>query len=296
MKQLFPWAGPTEGLSEEAIHLIHHRAPYLNPTFFLVRAAIYFLVWITFSRLFLSWSTRQDESGAPALTQKAWSLGAGGLPVVGITLTFAAIDWLMSLGTMWFSSMWGIYYFAGSFVGCLALLINILVFLDRSPALEGVLKTAHWLSLGKFLLAFTCFWAYIAFSQYMLVWVANLPDTIPWLLERQQHGWKWVGIGLILGHFAVPFAVLLSRAVKKNPVWLATVGLWILFIHYVDLYWVVMPQVRPGQPLLDWSNVTAWVGVGGAAVAFGIYLMRGRYALPVRDPFLDDSLTYSRML
>jgi hypothetical protein len=294
VRTLFPWAGSTEGLDEASVRLIHHRAPYLNPTAFVVRAAIYFTVWIVFARLFLRWSTRQDTSGAPELTVKAWRLGAGGLPALGLTLTFAAIDWLMSLGVRWYSTIWGVYYFAGSFVGAIALLIVALFLLARTPALHDAVRPAHWLSLGKLLLAFTCFWAYIAFSQYMLTWIGNTPDTIPWLLLRQDHAWRFIGVTLIVGHFVLPLALLLSHRRKMEPRRLAPVAAWILVIHYLDLYWLVIPQVQPDSILPDWSNLTAFVGVGGAAIATGLFLLRGRHALPVRDPFLAESLGYSR--
>ena len=295
MRTLFPWAGATEGLGAEALRLLHHRAPYLNPTFFLVRAAVYFTVWIAFAGLFWRWSTRQDESGAPELTVKAWKLGAGGLPALGLTLTFAAIDWLMSLGAEWYSTIWGVYYFAGSFVGAIALLILATAALARTPALHDAVRLPHWLSLGKLLLAFTCFWAYIAFSQYMLTWIGNLPDTIPWMLLRQDHAWRWVGGALLVGNFVVPFLLLLSRPRKMDPRRLAPVAAWILAVHYLDLYWLVMPQVRPDSIVPDWSNLTAFVGVGGVAVATAVALLRGRHALPVRDPFLADSLAYARL-
>jgi hypothetical protein len=296
INDLYPWAAPTEALGEEALRLLHHRAVYLNPTFFFIRAGIYFFVWILFSRLFLYWSTRQDHQDEPKLTQRAWTLGAGGLPLVALTLTFAAVDWLMSLGVFYFSSMWGVYYFAGSFVAFIALLILLLNSLQKTESLADVLKTAHWLSFGKLLLAFTCFWAYIAYSQYMLVWVANLPDTIPFILLRNRKGWSFLGWVLVIGHFIVPFLVLLTRWVKMKPQRLAVIATWILVIHYVDLYWVVMPQVRPDEVMLDWSNITALIGVGGVAFAFGTWLLRGRHALAVGDPFLAESLHYEKML
>ncbi len=295
MRVLFPWAGSTAGLDEEELRLIHHRAPYLNPTFFLVRAAIYFAVWIVFARLFWRWSTRQDQSGAAGLTVKAWKLGAGGLPALGLTLTFASVDWLMSLGVKWYSTIWGVYYFAGSFVGAIALLILATFALTRTPALDQTVKPAHWLSLGKLLLAFTCFWGYIAFAQYMLGWVGDLPDTIPWMLLRQNHAWRWIGGALLVGHFVVPFLLLLSRPRKMDPRRLAPVAAWILVIHFVDLYWLVMPQVRPDSIVPDWSNLTAVLGVGGAVVATCVTLLRGKHALPVRDPFLPESLVYARV-
>jgi hypothetical protein len=295
MRALFPWAGPTSGLDDETVRLLHHRAPYLNPTFFLVRAAIYFAVWLVFARLLWRWSTRQDESGAPDLTVKAWKLGAGGLPALGLTITFAAVDWLMSLGVRWYSTIWGVYYFTGSFLGAVALLILATFALTRTPALAGAVRVAHWRSLGALLLAFTCFWAYIAFSQYMLVWIGNLPDTVPWMLLRQDHAWRWIGWALIAGHFVAPFLLLLSRPRKMDPRRLAPVAAWILAIHYVDLYWLVMPQVRPGSIVPSLCDLTAFAGVGGAAVAAGVALLRGRHALPVRDPFLAESLAYARV-
>jgi hypothetical protein len=294
MRTLFPWAGATAGLDEEALSLLHHRAPYLNPTFFLVRAAVYFAVWIGLSSLFFRWSVRQDATGAPDLTVKAWKLGAGGLPALGLTLTFAAVDWLMSLGVRWYSTIWGVYYFAGSFVGAIALLILATLALTRTPALRDAVRVPHWLNLGKLLLAFTCFWAYIAFSQYMLTWIGNLPDTIPWMLDRQDHAWRWIGGSLLVGHFVVPFLLLLSRPRKMDPLRLAPVAAWLLAVHYLDLYWLVMPQVQPGSIVPDWSNLTAFLGVGGAAVATALALLRGRHALPVRDPFLAESLAYAR--
>ncbi len=294
MRTLFPWAGSLEGLDEESVRLVHHRAPYLNPTFFLIRAAIYFIVWVTLSGLLFRWSTRQDETRAPELTARAWKLGAAGLPALGLTLTFASFDWLMSLGIQWYSTIWGVYFFAGSFLGAIALVILISARLDTTPALQGAMKGPHWLSLGKLLLAFTCFWAYIAFSQYMLGWIGNLPSTLPWMLARQNHAYRWLLGALALGHFALPFLLLLSRARKLDPARLRRVAGWLLALHYVDLYWLVMPGVRPGTLMPDVAHLTAFLGVGGVASAVFVMLLGGRHALPVGDPFLAESLGYAR--
>jgi hypothetical protein len=296
MKQLYPWADNWDKFPGEVQQLLQHRSVYLNVPFFLGRAAFYLFIWVLFSQLFYRWSTRQDTSGAPELTMKSWKLGAGGLPIAGITLSFAAFDWLMSLEVHWFSSMWGVYYFAGSFVAAFAMLIILTDRLTQTPALEGALNTAHWLSLGKFLLAFTCFWAYISYSQYMLTWIANLPDTIPYLLLRQHAGWQYLGAALILGHFVIPFFILLTRWVKMKPQRLRLVAWWILIIHFVDLFCVVMPQVKPDQPWGDWSVITAMLGIGGLSVATCAFFLRGRPAIPVKDPFLADSLAYSKMM
>lgn len=296
LPQIYEWAMPRGQFPIDVQHTFEHRAVYLNVPFFLARAAFYFATWIWVAWAFFRWSTKQDETGAPELTIKSWKLGAGGLPIVGLTLTFAAFDWLMSLTTKWFSSVWGVYYWAGGVVAVFSLLIIIALLLSRTPLLGDVLNPAHWLSLGKFLLAFVCFWAYIAYSQYMLTWVANLPDATGYLLIRQQHGWRYVFYALILGHFVLPFLILLQRSIKFRPPMLATMGLWILFIHYVDLYFVVMPQVRPTHPLLDWANVTSFVGVGGVAVAVGVLLARGKAIVPVGDPYLADSLAYEKLM
>jgi hypothetical protein len=295
VKQMYPWAGPTEGLDDELQHLIHHRAVWLNVPFFYARAALYLGIFILFAFLFWKWSTSQDQDGASKWTLKAWKLGPGGLPLMGLALTFAAMDWLMSLNMLWFSSVWGVYYFAGGMVSMFSLWVIILVRLEESPSYQGTTRPAHWLSLGKFMLAFTCFWAYIAFSQYMLTWVANLPDSIPYLHAREHHGWSWVGIGMALGHFVIPFFILLQRWIKLQPKKLQWVGVWILLMHGVDMYWVIMPQVRPEQPALHWTNLTAWAGVGMMWIGVLLTLMYKKHMVPVKDPFLPHSMEYSKL-
>lgn len=295
MKWLYPWAGDHAGATHEELHLFHHRHVYLNVPFFLGRAVFYFVFWVVLSRLFLLWSTKQDASGAPEYTKRSWTVGPATLPLIGLTVTFAAIDWFQSMETMWFSSMWGVYFFAGSFVAFLGMLIITGVLLNDTPALGGAINTAHFFSLGKFLLAFTCFWAYITFSQYMLTWAANLPDTIPYLIARETRGWAPVSIFLAVGHFVIPFFVLLKRDVRLQPRKLMLVAGWIMVMHFVDVYWVIMPQVRPDQPVVDWGNLTAFVGVGGLAIAALVAGLRGRHLLPVRDPFLSESLGYSKL-
>jgi hypothetical protein len=150
----------------------------------------------------------------------------------------------------------------------------------------------HFHSLGKFLLAFIAFWAYVAFSQFMLIWIANIPEEVPWYILRIDGGWKWVGIFLALFHFVVPFFLLLSRDLKRSPGALSLVAGWLLLAHWVDLYWLVMPHLDPGGPRPSLWDLTAFVGVGGAAVAFTLFRLRGAFTVPVRDPYLEDSLRY----
>jgi hypothetical protein len=299
MKLLYPWAWAATGtpagaipLTHEELHLIHHREHWINPTTFLVRAAIFFTIWIIASVVLPGTSFKQDKTPDLKLTERMWKAGPALLPFLGISLAFAAFDWLMSLATVWFSSMWGVYYFAGSFLALFATLILTFRSLSFDPSFKGAMRVTHWISTGQFLLAFTAFWGYIAFDQYMLTFVANLPDATPFLIARQTGPWKFVGFLLMFGHFVVPFLVLLSRRIKTRPNQIAIVATWILFIHYVDLYWCVMPQVNPTWAIPDWSNLTAFLGVGGLSVATALTIFRGKYAVPVNDPFLAESLAY----
>ncbi len=292
MKQLYPWAGGFPNLSEEEKHLIEHREHWLNPTTFLLRAGLYFFIWIGLSHILTSSSFKQDKSGDMKLTERTWWWGAAGLPWLALALAFAAFDWLMSLATVWYSSMWGVYYFAGSIVSMFALLLITLRSLSKDKSFEGAMRVTHWLSTGQFLLAFTAFWGYIAFDQYMLTYVANLPDSTPFLIARKTGEWKMVGMFLAAGHFVVPFFILLSRKLKTQPDRIRWVAIWILFVHYVDLYWCVMPQIQPGWASPDWSAISAFLGVGGIAVATALFRFQGKHAVPIGDPFLEESLAY----
>ncbi len=292
MKLLFPWADPS-ALEGEMAHLVHHKAPYLNPTFFLVRAAVYFAVWIGVAHLLRAWSVRQDEAGGVSLTLRQRRLGTGSLPFLALTMTFAAFDWMMSLDPRFFSTIFGVYWFAGSFLCAFGVTIIAATVSRPDPTAFGHhMSVEHFHSLGKFLLAFVAFWAYVAFSQFMLIWIANIPEEVPWYILRIDGGWRWVGAFLALFHFIVPFFLLLNRAVTRNPVRLSCVAAWLLFVHWVDLYWLVMPHLFADGPRPWIFDLTAFVGVGGAAVAFTVLRMRGTAAVPLRDPYLEDSLRY----
>lgn len=303
MRQLFPWVDPTtashaplqpwaHGEQKLAIHLWEHRHPWMNVPFFLFRAVLYFVIWIGIATLLRRWSLGQDGSGDPALTLKRRRLSAGGLPFVALAITFAAFDWQMSLSAFLFSTIFGVYWFAGSFVSAVAVLILAVAAASRVEPLKSALNPNHVHALGKYLLAFTAFWAYIAFSQYLLIWISNLPEEVPWYLVRSETGWKGVGIFLALAQFVIPFVFLLSRDAKRRMGPLVFWSAWILVAHYVDVYWVVMPQASPGGPRPSWMDLTALLGVGGIALAFAVSRMQGHPLVPVRDPHLPESLRY----
>jgi hypothetical protein len=290
-KKLFPWADP-HGLEGELAHLAHVREPWLNVPFFLLRTAIYFAVWLGVAFALYRLSVRQDAEGGFALTDRQRRIAAATLPFLALVITFAAFDWQMSLDLHLASTIFGVYYFAGSFLCALAVLI-LAANASRSGELFGAhLAPSHYHSLGKLLLAFYCFWAYIAFSQYLLIWIANIPEEVTWYLHRKHAGWLGMAIFLVLFHFVVPFFILLSRDLKRNPRKLGVMAVWALVVHAVDVYWVMMPGLHPEAPRIHFTDFTALLGVGAAALAFVVWRMRGVRNVPVGDPYLADSLRY----
>jgi len=292
MKHIYSWVEPAPGLSAEQMHLLHHKAPYLNIPFFLIRTAIYLGLGTFLARRLLGWSTKQDSTGDIQLTARARVLSAGGLPFLSVAFAFAAFDWLMSVNPFWFSTMFGVYYFAGSFVTTLSFVALINAW-AKGKDLYGTYVTAeHSHNIGKLMFAFTAFWGYIAFSQFMLIWIANLPEEIPFFTVRLKGAWAPIGVVLIVGHFFIPFFILLSRNLKRVPAKLVPVAIWIGLMNFVDLYWLVIPTLSPDAMIFPIGLVTAFLGVGGIAVATGIWIARGHFTVPVKDPYLTFSLRY----
>ena len=293
MKNLYVWLEPGK-LVGEAKELVEYKHLWLNQGSFFLRAAIYFAIFVVLQHLLLSWSVKQDSEGSAALTRSQRRLSTGGLPFLALAFTIAGVDWLMTLEPTFSSTIFGVYYFAGSFLGAICLLVVVTAFARGVPgAHANLITTHHWHNLGKLMLAFTCFWAYIAVSQYLLIWIANLPEEIPWYILRSQGPWTPVFVALGLSHFVLPFFLLLSRDLKLQPSKLVLVALWILAACWLDIYWLVVPAFK-GEPHFHWTMLTATLGVGGAAVAFALFRARGKYSVPVGDPYLDDSLRYQQ--
>jgi hypothetical protein len=292
MKHLYLWVDPPEALGREALKVLAHKHAYLNPSFFIIRAAFYFLVFILIAGRLFRWSTRQDASGALDLTRRQRVLGTGGLPLIALVFTFAAFDWLMSLNPLWFSTIFGVYVFAGAFVGIFSMLAIVSHHARGKDLFGDLVSVEHTHNLGSLMLAFTAFWGYIAFSQFMLIWVANLPEEVPFFIVRLRGSWAAVGVVLIVGQFLVPFGALLSRSLKRDRAKLAAVAIWILVIHYIDLYWLIVPTLSPDNLGFHWTSLTAFVGVGLLAISFTIWRLRGQFMIPVKDPYLAESLRY----
>jgi len=286
---LYTWTDPAAVAGAE---LLRHKAPYLNPTAFALRCVFYFGVWGLLGRFFLVQSLRQDDSGERALTQRMERFSPVALLLFALTVTFASFDLLMSLEPDWFSTIFGVYYFSGAAVGFLAAIILAAMLLQATGRLSRSITVEHYHDLGKLLLAFVIFWGYIAFSQYMLIWYANIPEETSWYLVRQRGPWLWVSLILLFGHLLIPFFGLLSREVKRRKVTLGFWAVWLLVAHWIDLYWLVMPSLGPGSVPPGLVDAASLVGIGGLYLA-GVVLLAGRCPLvPLADPRLEEALAF----
>jgi hypothetical protein len=271
--------------------LLRWKAPYLNVTFFLIRAVLFFGLWSFIALLYYRGSRGQDATGDPGVSARLRRFAGPAIIVLALTQTFASIDWIMSLTPHWYSTMFGVYFFAGSFVGFIAFLSVVAVAMRGAGLLDTVISAEHLHDVGKFLFAFTAFWAYIGFSQFFLIWYANLPEETSWYKVRIEGSWLWVSLSLMAGHFGVPFFYLMGRDVKRRGLTLAIGGVWLLAMHFLDLYWQVMPTLHPDGLHPSLLDVAALMTVGGCFVAAASWLMRRQALVPLRDPRLDESLT-----
>lgn len=247
---------------------------WLSPGFFLIRAVLYLLIW-----------------GALVRGIRSVASAAAFLVAFGITISFAAVDWLMALEPGWSSTMFGVYVFAGILVGSVASLCVVTCALHGTGALAPS-SPSQLHNLGKLLFGFSMFWAYIWYCQYMLIWYANIPEETGWLARRQENGWGWVGLVLVFGHFVLPFLALISRGPKRRPRLLALAAVWLLVMHWVDIFWLVMPAGSPGSPLPHLVDLTLLVGLGSLFLAGAAFAVRGRSLVPERDPRLEESLAF----
>jgi hypothetical protein len=289
MHHLYHWSH-ADAVAHDPI--LDAKSGYLNPTFFVIRLVIYFAVWIALAAFFRYTSVAQDASGDPALTRRMEKLSAPGLVLFALSLNFAAFDLLMSLDPHWFSTIFGVYYFAASVVCFCAVLPKLLAWLQSRGILTHAVTVEHYHDIGKLLFAFVVFWAYIAFSQYMLIWYGNIPEETGWFAKRQAGDWAWVSLTLLFGHFVVPFLVLISRFVKRRPVLLAVTGAYMVVMCWVDMYWLVVPEFSPGVARFGVLDVLCWLGlVGVYSLVLGVNLSRASL-VPDRDPRLAESLGF----
>ncbi|MEN8008450.1 MAG: quinol:cytochrome C oxidoreductase [Candidatus Krumholzibacteriota bacterium] len=285
--QIYGWADPEVAGS----HAMSHKAAYLSQNMFILRWVIYFVVWSGYSLFFWRTSVKQDATGDVGLTRRLENYSGFALMVCALSLAAASFDLLMSINPLWFSTMFGVYYWAGGFVTFWAVMTLFSMGLQNTGRMRGIISPEHFHDYGKAMFAFTFFWGYIAFSQYMLYWYANIPEETHWFLVRSQNGWGTVGLVTLFATFALPFAGLISRYAKRNRKMLAFWAFWIIVAQWINLYWVVMPQFSDSF-VFSPMDVTAFFGIGGLWLAGITKLAMGNSLVPHRDPRLEDSLRF----
>ena len=276
---------------------------YLAPGFFWGRVVVYVALWSVMGRRMYTLSRRQDVTGDKGLTNTAQRDSAWGLLVYGLTTAFAAFDLSMSLDYHWFSTMFGVYFFAGNTVAGVALTVLVLAMLRSAGVLKGLVTEEHFHDMGKLLLAFTVFWGYIGFSQYFLIWYANIPEETAWIVTRTNGGWEILGKTMMFGHFLLPFVILLFRKVKKTPALLSLFAIWQIAMHCVDVFWQVRPvlnlapagvsdPVSAGRLTVAWVDATGLLGPVFILLALVIWKARTGPLIPLKDPRLPEALNH----
>jgi hypothetical protein len=285
MHHLYQW---THADAVAADPILQHKHLYLNTTFFLIRAAIYFTVWNGLSYFLNKWSLEQDRTGDPQLTRKMQTLSGGGLLAYGLCITFASFDWMMSLAPHWFSTIYGMIIIAGQGLIALAFLLVILSWLSRREPLHDFLKPVHFHDLSNLMLAFVMLWAYFSFSQYLIIWSGNLPEEITWYVSRTQTGWRAFALALVIFHFTLPLLLLLSRNIKRDPSSIAKVAMAVIVARLLDIFWLIAPEFYQHGISVSWMDVVLPVTL--SLIWLGCFMgqLRGRALLPVYDPQFQE--------
>jgi hypothetical protein len=289
LKRIYPWADleQADHHLREAVALKHL---YLNVPFFLGRAVFYFAVWLVLALLLNRWSLESDAGMDLRHARRLRSISGGGLLLMGLTITFMSIDWAMSLDPRWFSTIYGMLFMIGQALSALALCVVVISYIGTERPVSAVAShdTVH--DLGKLMFAFVMVWAYISFSQFLIIWSGNLPEEITWYLRRLQGGWRFVGLFLVLFHFALPFLLLLSRGLKRRPKMLGLVALWVLAVRVLDVFWIVRPEFPPQGLDLHWLDVTLPIGIGGVWLGAFAWQLKTRPLLPLGEPEVREML------
>lgn len=284
MKTIYVWANP--GQTDPVIVAKHF---YLNPGFFAARMIFYFAVWFTLAYFLNKWSREEDAGGAGvALWMRMEGLSGIGLVIFGFTVTFASIDWVMSLEPQWYSTIYGLLFMVSQALTALAFSITMLIWLSDRKPLSQFVRPAQFQDLGSFLLAFVMLWAYLEFSQFLIIWGGNLSDEIPWYVRRMEGVWGHVGMLLIILSFMFPFFLLLFRHVKRRTRSLLIVASIVLLMRLVDMFWMVLPAFGGGNIRLNWMDVALPLGMGGIWFAFFLWQLQRMPILPVHDPRMEE--------
>ncbi|MFQ5878265.1 MAG: hypothetical protein ACE5JH_11375 [Acidobacteriota bacterium] len=288
-REIYPWLSG-EAAGDDPIP--GSKGAYLNPGFFYLRAAVYLLSWSIAAWWMRRQSLCQDETGDPAATRRLQTASAPILVWFALTVTFATFDWIMSLDPHWFSTIIGVYFFSGCAVAIQAFLVLMVPSIQKGRGpIRNVVTAEHLHDMGKLLFAFTVFWAYIAFSQFLLIWYAAIPEETRWYAERLGEGWIGLTATLALGHFAVPFFLLLPEGAKRRRAPLLGAAVWLLAMHYLDVYWLVVPGLDGDGFRPHLLDLTTMAAVGGLFLGSLGFLLRRHAPVPIADPRLEESLT-----
>jgi hypothetical protein len=265
---------------------------YLNTKFFTVRAVIYFAIWLTLSHFLNKWSSEQDKTGDPRLLTRLDAISAPGLILWGIAVTYASVDWVMSLDPHWFSTMYGMIFMIVGALGGMSFVIFVLRMLSGHEPVKSIVTASQFNDLGNLLLAFVMLWAYLSFSQFIIIWAGNLKNEAPWYMTRAFGGWALVAVFLILLHFAVPFLLLLQRPMKRNLGALSMISGMLIVLSSLDVYWLIMPSFDSDGPHLHATDFLALIGIGGLWVGTFFWQLRKWPMLPQHDPRFEGALQH----
>jgi len=286
--ELYHWSHQ-EAVAQDPV--LQQKSVYLNVPFFLIRTGLYFLIWGGLVYWLIQASRSQDAGHSDSITAKFRKVSAPGMLLFAITVTFMAFDWLMSLDAHWYSTIFGVYVFSGSVLAILAFVTLVVIAFHRQGILTDHITVEHYHDLGKLLFAFTIFWAYIAFSQFMLIWYGNIPEETVWFKHRMEGGWTVISLLILFGHFVVPFLALITRAAKRNVRVLTAMGIWILAMHWIDIFWLVVPNFSHTLSF-SWMDLTLTVGIGGIVLWYFWRRVHSEPLLPVGDPKLQASVEF----
>jgi hypothetical protein len=292
LNHLYSWTHPAAN-----DHVLQGKTAYLNVPFFLARVVLYFVIWIGIAYLLNKWSRQQDEASDPKeFKRKMQDLSGPSLVLLGGAMTFASIDWVMSLDPHWVSTIFGVLFMAGTALTAIAFIIAMIVFLSNRKPMNEVIAGRHLNDLGKLMLAFVMLWAYFSFSQFLIIWSGNLPEEIPWYISRLEGAWKLIAGFIILFHFILPFFLLLPKKANRNPRILVSVALLVIVMRYVDLYWLIGPEVSHGEGGMhasfhfNWMDIVAPLGIGGIWVWYFITQLKKLPLLPINEPQLEGAI------
>lgn len=290
LHDLYHWTHTEDVLSDPVLSA---KSGYLNPTFFTIRAVIYFALWFTLSRVMYSLSLKQDTDPDEKYILRMRQISAPGMIIFALSISFASFDWLMSLEPHWYSTIYGVYFFGGSFLAILTFVVIAAQNIRNKGYLQDVITVEHFHDFGKLFFAFLIFWGYIGFSQYFLMWYANIPEETVWYITRWQNGWSVISYILIFGHFTIPFFILLLRSVKRNINAMRIIAIWILLMHMFDIFWLIRPGISHGHgPHFSWMDLTVLLGVGGLFIWNYWNNLTSHPLVPVGERRLEASIKF----